>query len=706
MKILELEKRDNLGIIWMDYPDEKVNKISRDMIAEFEAMFTQIEADPSIEAVILISRKKDNFIAGADLEMIAEITEPGEAEAISKQGHALLNRVAAFPRPIIAAINGAALGGGLEVALACHYRIATTSKKTVMALPEVKLGLLPGAGGTQRLPRLIGLQRSLDIMLSGKNVYPRQARRLGLVDELIHEFGLLPAAINVARQLITHPYRRKDKRSTVEKLLEATSAGRGIIYKKAREMVLKQTMGNYPAPLKILEAVQIGMEKGMEKGLEAEAKLFDELVRTPVAKNLIRLFFQITEKKKNPLADQVRPVRELGVLGAGLMGSGIADVSINNGLPVVLKDISYDALSRGVKGIFDGLTKKVRRKIITPFERDQIMSRLTPVTDYRSFSHVDLTIEAVFEDLDVKHNVLRETEAATPDHHIFASNTSSIPIHKIAEKSRRPSQVIGMHYFSPVQKMPLLEIIVTPETEQWVTATAVEVGIRQGKTVIVVNDGPGFYTTRILAPMLNEALLILEEGGEIQQIDHAMRKFGFPVGPVKLIDEVGIDVGAHVAEVLEAMFKSRGARTTDAMKQLVDAGYLGRKNKKGFYRYDGGKKKVREVNTEIYRFFGGPHRRKFPETIIQDRLAFMMINEAAYCLQENILTNPTDGDLGAILGLGFPPFLGGPFQYIDTLGVQQVVERLGKLVQDFGPRFSPAPLLKEMAEKGQTFYSE
>jgi len=344
MNILELEKREKIGIVWMDYPDEKVNKISRQMMEEFEQMFDQIETDTAIQAVILISRKPDNFIAGADLDMIAAITEPGEAEAMSRRGHALLNRLEAFPRPVIAAIHGATLGGGLEVALACHYRIATTGKKTVLALPEVKLGLLPGAGGTQRLPRLVGIQRALDMMLTGKNVYPRQARRMGLVDELIHEYGLLPAAINVAQRLIEQPFQRKDRRSVVEKLLESTPIGRGIIFKKAREMVLKQTMGNYPAPLKILEAVRVGIE--------------------------------------NPLAEEVRPVRKLGVLGAGLMGSGIADVSVNNGLPVILKDINFDAVSRGVKVIYDGLSKKVRRRIITPFERDQIMSRVTPVVDY------------------------------------------------------------------------------------------------------------------------------------------------------------------------------------------------------------------------------------------------------------------------------------------------------------------------------------
>ncbi|NOX36390.1 MAG: fatty acid oxidation complex subunit alpha FadJ [Calditrichaeota bacterium] len=707
MNILTLEKQDNIGIVWMDYPGEKINKISRELVDEFKQILDTLEADDSVQAVILISRKPDNFIAGADLDMIQSITEPGEAAAISRAGHQLLNRMAAFPKPVIAAINGAALGGGLEVALACHYRLATTHRKTVLALPEVRLGLLPAAGGTQRLPRLVGLQRALDMMLTGRNVYPRQAKRMGLVDELIHPYGLLPAAMNVARQWKQKPVARKRKRSLLEKLLEGNPFGRRIIYKKARQMVQRQTQGNYPAPFKIIDCVQIGLEKGFEKGLAAEAEKFDELVRSPQAKNLIQLFFNMTAKKKNPHPDRVRSFKNIGILGAGLMGSGIADVSINNGFKVFMKDISHQALARGEQVIWQELEKKVRRRIITPFERDQIFSRLAAVVDYAPFRHADVVIEAVFEDLAIKQQVLADTEAVTPDHCIFASNTSSIPIQKIAEKAKRPEQVIGMHYFSPVQKMPLLEIIVTPRTADWVTATAFELGMRQGKTVIVVNDGPGFYTTRILAPMLNEALLLLEEGADILEVDRAMRKFGFPIGPIKLIDEVGIDVGAHVTDVLKDLFASRGARSTDAMKKLFQAGYQGKKNRRGFYRYDEkGKRKKREVNPEIYQFFGGSRRKSFPMETIQQRLAFMMMNEAAHCLQDQILLNPTDGDLGAILGLGFPPFLGGPFRYMDSLGLDTVVDRLKRLAEAHGPRFAPAPILEEMARQGKRFYSD
>lgn len=712
MSIITLEKEQNLAVIWMDYPDEKINKISPELVEEFTPVLDEFEKDASIEAGILISRKPDNFIAGADLELFLRIVEPGVAGKFSREGKQLLNRMAGLSKPIIAAIHGPALGGGLEVALACHYRICTDDPKTVLALPEVRLGLLPGAGGTQRLPRLIGIQRSLDMMLTGKNVYPRQAKRMGLVDQTIHKYGLQEAARLAARKLIGQPIRRKDRRSLPEKFLEATAAGRKLIYKKAREMVQKQTQGNYPAPFKIIQCVETGMEKGFQAGEEIETQLFDELVRSPEAKNLIRLFFNMNSRKKNPLKEHAREVKKIGILGAGLMGSGIAQVSAADDLNVLIKDINFEAIGKALKSIWADLDRRVRRRAMNAFQRDQILSRITGVTDYKGFGTVDVVIEAVFEDLALKQKVLEEIESVTRPDCIFASNTSSIPISSIAANSKRPELVLGMHYFSPVPKMPLLEIIVTPKTEQWVTATAIDVGIRQGKSVIVVNDGPGFYTTRILAPMLNEALLILEEGGIIEEIDRAMRQFGFPIGPVALIDEVGIDVGAHVTKVLAELFEQRGVQATDAMQKLVEAGYRGKKNKQGFYLYNAqkktlpvfGKKKRKEANREIYRFFGGGSRKHFPAAEIQDRLSLVMLNEAAYCLQEGILKSPEDGDLGAILGLGFPPFRGGPFRYMDTLGTSVVVERLGVYNQKLGVRFTPANILVDMAEKGSTFY--
>ncbi len=706
MSFAEIERDNGVAVIWMDQPGEKVNKISIDLVDEFKTMLDSLEDDKTIRAIVLISRKPDNFIAGADIEKFKDMTSAAEAEMLSRQGHVLLNRMAAFPKPIVAAIHGATLGAGLEVALACHYRIASDDPKTVLALPEVKLGLLPGGGGTQRLPRLVGLQAALDMMLTGKNIYPRQAKKMGLVDDLIHPYGLLHAAKKAALHLADQPLTRKKKLSLLAELLESTPFTRNVVYKKATELVQRDTWGNYPAPVKIIECVKAGMEKGPAAGVEAETKKFGELVVSPQSRELIQIFLSMTAMKKNPLKDKVRPVKKIGILGAGLMGAGIADVSSTNGMEVLLKDVSYDAVGQGEKAIWQDLDGKVKKKALSPFQRDVTFSLITGTTDYRGFEKADLIIEAVFEDLELKRKILAETEAYMREDAIFASNTSSLPIGGIAAAARRPEQIIGMHYFSPVPKMPLLEIIVTEKTADWVKATALDVGIRQGKTVIIVNDGPGFYTTRILAPLLNEALEILAEGGDIKEIDRAMRQFGYPVGPIALLDEVGIDVGAHVSKVLGPLFAARGAQPNTAMERIFQAGYKGRKNNQGFYLYgDRSGKEEKSVNEEIYSFFGGTKRRKFDAQEIQNRLSLAMINEAALCLQEGILQSPRDGDIGAVFGLGFPPFLGGPFRHIDSMGLPKTISLMEELEKQYGPRFTPAPILRERDAKNQRFYA-
>ena len=488
--------------------------------------------------------------------------------------------------------------------------------------------------------------------------------------------------------------------------MESTPLTRNVVYKKATELVQKQTWGNYPAPFKIIECVKAGMEKGLAAGLEAESKKFGELVVSPQSRELIQIFLSMTAMKKNPLKEKVRTVRKIGILGAGLMGAGIANVSAANGMEVLLKDVSYDAVGQGEKAIWQDLDGKVKKKALSPFQRDVTFSRITGTTDYGGFEKADLIIEAVFEDLELKKRILVEAEAYLKNDAVFASNTSSLPIGDIAARARRPERVIGMHYFSPVPQMPLLEIIVTEKTADWVKATALDVGIRQGKTVIMVNDGPGFYTTRILAPLLNEALEVLSEGGDINEIDKAMRQFGYPVGPIALLDEVGIDVGAHVSKVLGPLFALRGAQPNTAMERLFQAGYKGRKNNRGFYLYGDRSGKVKKsVNEDIYKFFDGTKRRKFDNQEIQNRLSLAMINEAALCLQEGILLSPRDGDIGAVFGLGFPPFLGGPFSYIDGMGLPKIISLMTELEKLFGARFTPAPILRDRNAKNQRFYT-
>lgn len=702
--ILHIEIIQKVAVVTLNTPNEKVNKLDEKLISEFSSFLDDLESDGDLVGAVLLSGKEKNFIAGADIEMFKTRTTAKELSELSWTGHEILNRVENFDKPIVVGIHGTCMGGGTELALACHYRIVSDHSATKIGLPEVKLGLLPGMGGTQRLPRLIGLQKALPYLLTGKNMYSYQAKKTGFANETIHQHGLKDAGISAVKKLSEKKTKSSDKRSLPEKLLEGNPLGRSIILKQARKMTMRKTKGNYPAPFKILDSVAFGLRNGFKEGLKNESKLFGELAVTPESRALVNLFFGMTNAKKNPLEKKKREVKNIGVLGAGLMGSGISQVSIENGYHVWLKDQDINQAVNGKSTIEKDLQGQVDKRILSGFEKDELISKVHPTVSYDGFDKIDVVIEAVFEDLNLKQNIVREVEQNSSENCIFASNTSSLPISDIAAKAKRPENIIGMHYFSPVQKMPLLEIIKTEKTADWVTATAYDIGVRQGKTVIVVNDGPGFYTTRILAPFMNEALLLLEEGASIEQLDKAMKNYGFPVGPIALFDEVGIDVGAHVADTLSNKFESRGAKTSTKAKELLDAGYKGRKNKKGFYKYESDSKK-KEVNTEIYGYFGGPDRKKLKESEIQERLFLVMVNEAILCMEENVLTKPVDGDLGAILGLGFPPFLGGPFRYVDREGANSIKERMVKLKKDHGNRFNPAKLLVEKAEKGENFYN-
>lgn len=703
MNYLTLSKKNDVAVIHFNHPGEKVNTLDEALMDEFSTLMDELETDQKLAGVVLISAKKDSFIAGADIDMIKKQPSAEALEKLSRAGQQLLNRVEAFHKPVVAAIHGSCLGGGLELALACHYRVCSNHAKTAFALPEVNLGLIPGTGGTQRLPRVIGIQKALTYMLTGKKTYAHQAKKIGLADELTHKDALETAGIAAVHTLRSGKFRRKKRGSFAEKLLESNALGRRIIFAQAKKKTIRKTRGNYPAPLRIIDATEFGYTQGIEAGLKNEARLFGEMGTTQQSKHLVNLFFGMNAAKKLPDTYKTKPIHKIAVLGAGLMGSGIAEVSVDKGgYRVLLKDQTLQAAAKGEKAIWAALNKKAEKKIITRFERDEISSRVTGVDSYEYFEDVDLVIEAVFEDLALKQRVVAEIEAQTHEQCIFASNTSALPISKIAEKARRPENIIGMHYFSPVQKMPLLELIVTDKTSDWAIQTARRVGVKQGKHIIVVKDGPGFYTTRILAPYMNEALLLLEEGASIEFLDNAMRDFGFPVGPMALFDEVGIDVAAHVADTLAPVFAKRGVQATSKSEDLLKAEYKGRKNKRGFYLYSPNKRK--EINTGIYSFFGGMKRANPEVVTAQHRMALAMINEAAWCLQEGILQSPEDGDLGAILGLGFPPFLGGPFRYTDQLGIKAVVDKLNRFTDEFGLRFKPADILEDYAKNRKSFH--
>ncbi|MEW5916136.1 MAG: fatty acid oxidation complex subunit alpha FadJ [Gemmatimonadota bacterium] len=707
---LNVDRQDSIAIITFDLPGEPINKITRQVRDEFRALFDEFEKDSSIKAAVWRSGKTDNFVAGADIEEFLEWRTPSDAQRASEEGHALLQRLEQLRVPVVAAIHGSCLGGGLEAVLACAYRIASDDPKTVLGLPEVQLGLIPGAGGTQRLPRTVGLRNALDIILTSRNVRARKAGQMGLVHEVVHPAILLDIAIKRATELAGGSLTRgrtARRRTAADLALDDNPIGRAVVFRQARERTLEKTKGHYPAPLAAITAVEAGFSLGRDRGYQEEARLFGELATGAVARELIFLFFATTALKKDPgvppPAPDPLPVEKVAVLGAGFMGSGIAALAAQQGTLVRLKDADHARVGKGLGSIRQLLGERLTRKQITRQQVEDYMSLVGGTIDYSGFGDVDLLIEAVFEDLAVKHTVLRESEAALPRHAIFATNTSTIPIAKIAEASQRPGRVVGMHFFSPVNRMPLLEVIVTPQSDAQVVRTVVHYGRTLGKTVIVVNDSPGFYVNRILSPYIVEAGRLLDSGAPIDTIDAALVRFGFPVGPITLLDEVGLDIAGKSGAVFYEAFGER-VSPAHSLRKVVEAGRLGRKGKSGFYLYDAEGQKG-GVDESVYRLYSsGVVRPDVSMAEIESRCVLAMVNEAVHCLEEGIISSPRDGDVGAVFGIGFPPFRGGPFRYIDALGADRVVKELEELHGRFTPRFAPAELLVAMARRGDRFY--
>src|SRR5438552_3632278 len=703
---LTWELADGIAVVTFDLAGEPVNKISRVVKQDVLATFEALERDAAVQAVAFFSGKPENFIAGADIEEFVALTSAAEAERLSADGQDLLERVARFPKPVAVGIHGACLGGGLEFALACRYRVASDHPKTQLGLPEVQLGILPGASGCQRLPRLIGARAALDIILAGRSERAPKAFRLGMVDELVHPAILQDITIAAARRLADgwRPRRRRPG-GVLAWLLDRNPLGRRLVFRTARRQVLERTKGHYPAPLAALEAVEHGLKHGMAEGLKREARLFGQLAVTDVSRKLVQIFFATTQLKKDfglPNAPPPTAVQRLAIVGAGFMGSGIAGTAIvQAGVDVRMKDADLPRVAKGLAAARALLDDRLRRRRIAKYEYARLAALLSGGDGYAGFGRADLVIEAVFEDLSVKQQVLREVEAAARDDAVFASNTSTIPIARIAEAARRPERVIGMHFFSPVDRMPLLEVIPAARTAPGVVSTAVGFGRRLGKTVIVVKDSPGFWVNRILAPYANEVGHLLAEGASIEEIDAAAVGFGFPVGPVTLLDEVGLDVAEKVSQVMGAAFGER-LQATAGVAALVKAGRLGRKSGRGFYRYGGGKK--RGVDPAVYELLG-VHPNGGPRLAdILQRLVDGMLNEAARAVGDGVVRTPRDGDIGAIFGFGFPPFRGGPLRHADDLGAARIVGELERLAERYGPRFAPSEALRDQAAQGGKFY--
>jgi len=700
-----VRQENGIAHLVMDVVDDTMNTLKAEFAEQVTDVLAEIKADAAITGVVLCSGKKDSFVAGADINMINDCTSKEEVVALSRQGQMILSQLEQLNVPLVAAINGACLGGGLELAMACHARVCSDNPKTALGLPEVQLGLLPGGGGTQRLPRLVGVQKALDMMLTGKQLRAKQALKAGLVNDVVPNSILMATAEKMAmsgnfKQSI------KFKSSIVNKFLEGTSIGRGIVYKQAKKSVLSKTKGNYPAPVKIIDCVKTGLEQSPAKGYQIEAEHFAELVMSAESAQLRNLFFATTEMKKEQGVADVMPekITKAGVLGGGLMGGGIAFVTATKAnIPARIKDIGHQGISHALKYSFDLLNRKVKRRFMRKSEMQKQMSMITGCVDYSGFKDVDIVVEAVFENLELKQNMVVEIEQQAKESTIFASNTSSLPIGNIAAKAQRPENVIGLHYFSPVDKMPLVEIIPHEGTSDQTISTTVAFAKKQGKTPIVVKDKAGFYVNRILAPYMNEAAILLLGGEPIDKVDKALVNFGFPVGPMQLLDEVGIDVGAKIGPILQADLGDRFAAPS-AFSKLLDDGRLGKKANKGFYLYGKQAKKGKQVDESIYSLLNLKPVGSLSSEEIAKRCTYMMLNEAARCVDEGIVRNARDGDIGAIFGIGFPPFLGGPLRYIDKIGAQSLVAQLTQWAEQHGERYTPCDALVSMAENGTSYY--
>ena len=721
---LRLERRDDgAAVLWVDDVREPVNTLKAELAAELEQVLDALQDSSAAKALIIISAKPDNFIAGANLEMLQSVKSIAEGRELAELSQAMQRRLASLPMPVVAAIHGSCLGGGLELALAADGRVASNDRATRLGVPEVQLGLLPGGGGTQRLPRLVGLAPALRLLLTGRQLGADEALALGLVDAVVDQERLLETAVErglsmrglhrrADRPLVSSPVASPfNRRGFLQLLVARNPIGRQLLFARVHRQTMAKTRGNYPAPERIIEVVRKGLEQGISAGFAAEARAFGELVVSPQSRQLVHMFFATRELARDtgvdePQSDaqmQTRDVEAVGLLGAGLMGVGIAYLcAARAGTRVSIRERDQESLDEGMQRLRDLVDGRVRRGRMTSGEAEIVLGRITGSLDFTALGSASLIIEAVFEDRDLKRQLLAEVEALNQERLIFASNTSSIPITEIAAGAKRPANVIGMHYFSPADRMPLLEVVVTEQTAPGVTATCVAYGKRQGKTVIVVRDGAGFYTSRILAPYLNEAARLLTEGVAIERLDGALVDFGFPVGPLSLLDDVGIDVGYKVSGVLGRAFGPR-FQPPAGLQKLLDEGSLGKKSGRGFYVYGD---RSRRVNDVIYALLGAQPTDQAEAIPIAERCVLQMVNEAARCLESGVLRCPRDGDIGAVFGLGFPPFLGGPFRYADALGASHLVGRLEHFAEIHGERYQPAGILSGLAERGESFYGD
>ena len=703
---------DGIAKLNYDNQTESVNKFDQATIKEFGEAVTALEQSSDVKGLIVTSGKKV-FIAGADItEFVGNFKKP-EAEIASwvLDINKTFNRFEDLPFPKVAAINGASMGGGTEMTLVCDYRVM--SDKASIGLPEVKLGIFPGFGGSVRLPRIIGIDNALEIIATGEAQKPAAALKVGMVDAVVAADHLEASAIDLVKKCIAGDLdwkARHDEKINPVKLnaLEqamAFNSAKGVLFSKANP-------AQYPAPKIALESIEKQVNLPRDKALEIESAGFAKAAKTPQAESLVGLFLndQAVRKLAKTHSAKAHDIKEAAVLGAGIMGGGIAYQAASKGLPIIMKDIKAEQLDLGMREASKHLSSGMARGKVTPAQMGETLSRIRPTLNYGDFGETDIVIEAVVENPKVKHAVLKEVEGLVKENCILASNTSTISITYLASVLERPENFVGMHFFNPVHRMPLVEVIRGEKSSEEAVATTVALAEKMGKVPVVVNDCPGFLVNRVLFPYFGAFDLLIKQGADFVQIDKVMEKFGWPMGPAYLMDVVGIDTGVHGAEVMAEGFPDRMKPDYKVSGQILfEANRLGQKNGVGFYKYETDKKgklvKTADPQTvELLKpFIDAP--KQFEDQEIIDRLMIALCNETVRCLEDNIVSTPAEADMAMIMGIGFPPFRGGPCRYIDQIGLQNYLALCDKYAS-LGKAYEAPQMIRDMAANGKTFYPQ
>ncbi len=692
---------EGVAALILDVPDRSVNVLSRRVLAELDQALDRVAADDSFRLLVFRSGKPGTFIAGADVHELSRLASPEEAAELSEIGQRVFDKLASLPIPTAAIIGGACLGGGLELALACDYRVVIHNPRTQLGLPEIELGLVPAWGGTQRLQRLIGLERALRVLLGGHRVGAAEAVRWGLADGIATENDEAPP------ECLAHPVKQPRTglplRTWRQRVVESNPLGRWLIIRGTERLLRRRAPDDMPAPWEALQAVCVGLRQGMSAGLAYERQAAARLAVTPACRNLVSLFLR-NEAARKPWQGKRRsgppPVRRVGVVGCGTMGAGIIQLAVLRGCDVVVREPDEHALGAAIMRLLGLFNQAVERGILAPSDVPKRLANIHGTTAWKGFADLDLCIEAVVENPKTKRSVFREMEKHTSASTILASNTSSLPVTPLGEDLQYPARVAGLHFFNPVHKMPLVEIARTPSTKQEVLDELAEWVVGLGKTPVFVRDSPGFIVNRVLVPYLNEAVLLVAEGVRIERVDEAMRRFGMPMGPLEMLDQVGLDVAADIARSLEPLYAERLA-PNPAFAQMKDKGWLGQKSGVGFYRYHG--RRARE-NGEAARLLRGDAARQAEAASPEDqmaeareRLVLLMVNEAAMCLGEKVADDADTIDLAMVLGTRWAPHRGGPLRYAQQRGYAAVAEALTALARRLGPRFAPCAELRRLA---------